>query len=214
MSGLNKKHPFYISDDEFNVAYKRYNEIQRTLNKWPELKKAIESEDQNLFNSAMANLNYTDYYMVVRLFDLSKDAEHDITASFNEMSKKYHELVKVSELTFLFTDCVIILESPLFFVYASILCAALATSIALGKKGQLLPFIDNGALMTIIWGFAAGAFAAGIFLYSNKRSNLTKIIQKLKDYLASNPKLWEVYDECIASTDAKTAFKIMALMKN
>ncbi len=206
------KHQFYRSDEEFQIARVRYDEINQLLDKWPELKLAIENEDQEKYYSVLEGLSYTDYIMVVRLFKLSKEAERSMAVSFNEMSKTYRELVRTLELKLLFYDCVIIMDTPFVLVCTGILAGALALSIALDKKGSLLSFIDNWSLQVYVLAFAAGALTAGIMLYVRKKSSLAKSIQKLKDYLASNPKLYEVYGECIASTEKKTANTIMKLM--
>ncbi len=206
------KHQFYRSDEEFQIARVRYDEINQLLDKWPELKLAIENEDQEKYYSVLEGLSYTDYIMVVRLFKLSKEAERSMAVSFNEMSKTYRELVRTLELKLLFYDCVIIMDTPFVLVCTGILAGALALSIALDKKGSLLSFIDNWSLQVYVLAFAASALTAGIMLYVRKKSSLAKSIQKLKDYLASNPKLYEVYGECIASTEKKTANTIMKLM--
>ncbi len=206
------KHAFYRSDEEFQAAQARYDEINQLLDKWPDLKLAIESEDQEKFKSALEQINYTDYLMVVRLFYLSKEAEHNMSASFNEMSKTYRELVRTLELKLLIYDCVIIMDTPFILVCTGFLCGAIALSIAIDKRGPLLSFIDNSTLQIYVLALAAGALTTGIMLYAKKRSNLAKSIQKLKEYLASNPKLYEVYGECIASIERKNANVIMKLM--
>lgn len=214
MSNLNSKHPFYTSADEFDAAQIRFHEIKGHLKNWPELETAIEQGDQELFHSAMNKLSYTHYCMVARLFDLSKEAEHDMTARFNEMSGTYRDLVKVLEFKLFFYGVVITMESPFILVGTGIIGGVLALSIALGKKGSLLPFIDNRTLMITILCFSFGALVVGTVLYRKKELNITHDIEKLNNILAADPKLYEVYGECIASVEPKIAGTIMKLMKN